>query len=414
MPLRSSENSDATTKAPLRVCHLADVHLGYRRYAKLTKGGQNQREVDVNHAFQEAIGRIISVKPDVTVIAGDLFHSVRPSNHVVTFCFRQLRKLAKETGAPIIIVGGNHEAPKRTDTGSVLQLFGEIDGVYVADTGIETFGFKEIGCAVTCVPHLALLNDAPHSADPRSGIDKNASLQAGRFSLRADDRFTHNVLVVHAQVNEGWVSDFGGVELDLRALSPHEWDYIALGHVHIHRTVGLNAAYSGSIEHTATNIWSEGKEPKGFLEVQLPSGKRIFHPLTTPRDVVVLEPVDASDLPPEAVMSAIVERAEGTPGGLDGKIVRLDIRNISRETYRHLNHKELRTLRSKALNLSIDITFAAHTASAHTVERPGKGRLRDELESFCSTWQIPGVSQQELSRVLLEYVAKVEAKYEAS
>lgn len=57
--------------------------------------GINQREADVNVAFQEAITRIISLKPDVTIIAGDLFHAVRPSNTVVTFCFRQLRRLAK-------------------------------------------------------------------------------------------------------------------------------------------------------------------------------------------------------------------------------------------------------------------------------------------------------------------------------
>jgi DNA repair exonuclease SbcCD nuclease subunit len=83
--------------------------------------------------------------------------------------------------------------------------------------------------------------------------------------MRADDRFEHNILVVHAQVNEKWVSDFGGVDVELKALSPHEWDYIALGHVHIHRAVGLNAAYSGSIEHTSTNIWGEAHVPPAHI-----------------------------------------------------------------------------------------------------------------------------------------------------
>ncbi len=395
-------NSDVSEKPTkqLRVCHLADVHLGYRRYNKLAKSGLNQREADVNIAFQEAVTRIISLKPDVTVIAGDLFHAVRPSNHVVTFCFRQLRRLAHETGAPVIVVGGNHEAPKRADTGSVLQLFAEIEGVYVADTAVEVFTFKERSLSVTCLPHLA--------------IAQQAAAQPGRLQLRSIDSSTFNILVVHAQVNEGWVSDFGGVEIDLRALAPHEWDYIALGHVHLHRTVGLNAAYSGSIEHTSANIWGEAKDLKGFLEVSLPGVKRTFHPLTSPREIVMLEPIDADGLEPDDLMIVVKDRTDSIPGGLDGKIVRLEMKNVSRECYRHLDHKELRALRAQALNLTLDLSFATQSAGGESASRPGRGLLRDELLTFCKNWEVPGVSEAELAQVLIDYAARVEAKHEAS
>jgi DNA repair exonuclease SbcCD nuclease subunit len=371
------------------------VHLGYRRYNKLTKAGLNQREADVNLAFQEAINRIIAIKPDAVVIAGDLFHSVRPSNAVVTFCFRQLRKLVRELGAPVVIVGGNHEAPKRVDTGSVLQLFSEIDGVYVADAGREVFTFSEKGLAITCLPHAAFA--------------ELSSLQ-----LRADDRFAYNVLVAHAQVNEGWVSDFGGAEVDLASLKPHEWDYIALGHVHIHRLVGRQAAYSGAIEHTSTNIWGEARELKGFLEVQLASGKRTFHPLTSPREVVVLDPVDGAGMEPNELMAAITERIDSVAGGLDGKIARLSLANISRESYKNLDHKALRALRTKALHLTLDITFVSATGDVSSMGKPGKGLLRDQLVDFSKTWDAPGISQIELAEMLERYLAKVEATHEAS
>lgn len=380
---------------PLRICHLADIHLGYRRYNKLSKNGINQRELDVNVAFQEAITRIISLKPDVTIIAGDLFHSVRPSNTVVTFCFRQLRRLAKETAAPVVIVGGNHETPKRADTGSVLQLFSEIENVFVADASQETFTFKDKSLAITCLPHAAILN---------------REMKA----LRADDRFKHNVLVVHAQVNEKWVSDFGGAELELKALSPHEWDYIALGHVHIQRTVGLNAAYSGSIEHTSANIWGEALELKGFLEVSLPAAKRTFHPLTSPRELVLLPTIDATDMEPQVLTQQIVERGESVAGGLDGKIVRLSIHNVSRETYRNLDHRELRALRAKALNLTLDITFSTVRPDVEKLAQPGRGVLKEQLLEFSKSWEIPGVTQDEVSQVLSGYLARVEAKHEAS
>ncbi len=388
-------HQSAPQKSPISLCHLSDVHLGYRRYNKLTKTGLNQREVDVNVAFQEAVDRIVAIKPDIVVIAGDLFHSVRPSNGVITFCFRQLRKLARSSGSPIIIVGGNHEAPKRVDTGSVLQLFSEIDGVYVADSALEVFTFPDRGLAVTCLPHAAF-GDLPAT------------------SLRADDRFPHNILVAHAQVNEGWVSDFGGAEVDLSALKAHEWDYIALGHVHIHRVVGRQAVYSGAIEHTSTNIWSEARELKGFLEVALPSGKRTFHPLTSPREVVVLEPISGAGLEPQDVMRVISERIDGVAGGLDGKIARLVLSDISRETYKNLDHKALRALRMKALHLTLDITFVSAIGDVKAMARPGTGLLKDQLIEFSRTWEVPGISHQELSEVLDRYLTKVEASHEAS
>ncbi len=349
----------------------------------------------MNVAFQEAVDRIIALKPDAVVIAGDLFHSVRPSNGVITFCFRQLRKLARASGAPVVIVGGNHEAPKRVDTGSVLQLLSEIEGVYVADSALEVFTFPDLGLAITCLPHAAF-----------------PDLSA--ISLRADDRFPHNVLVAHAQVNEGWVSDFGGAEVDLSSLKPHEWDYIALGHVHIHRVVGRQAVYSGAIEHTSTNIWGEARELKGFLEVSLPSGKRTFHPLTSPREIVVLDPIDGAGMEPHDVMRMISDRIDSVAGGLEGKIARLALTNISRESYKNLDHKALRALRMKALHLTLDITFISATGAVQAMGRPGTGVLKDQLVEFSKTWQSPGITHQELSEVLERYLTKVEASHEAS
>lgn len=387
--------SSSSQKPNLTICHLSDVHLGYRRYNKLTKNGINQREHDVNVAFQETVTRVASLRPDLVVIAGDLFHSVRPSNSVVTFCFRQLKRLVRESGAQVVIVGGNHEAPKRVDTGSVLQLFSEIDGVHIAEAGKEVFAFPELGLAVTCLPHAALAN-------------------MENLLLRADDRFPHNILVAHAQVNEGWVSDFGGIEVDLKTLVPHEWDYIALGHVHVHRVVGRQAVYSGALEHTSANIWGEARELKGFLEVSLPSGKRTFHPLTSPREVVVLEPVDGSGLEPQVLMERITERVEGVSGGVEGKIVRLSLANISRESYKNLDHKALRALRARALHLTLDISFVSTTGELHTMNRPGQGLLRDQLVEFSKTWEVPGIPHDEIADTLSRYLNKVEASHEAS
>ncbi|MCB0310638.1 MAG: DNA repair exonuclease [Bdellovibrionales bacterium] len=373
---------------------MADLHLGYRRYNKITPAGFNQREVDVSQAFREAVTRAAALKPDITVIAGDVFHSVRPSNAVLTFCFREMRRLVEESGAPVVISAGNHESPKRADSGNALRLLSEIKGVYVADSKESVFRFPEIQVAVTCLPHVSLLQSGPNR-------------------VRADDRFKFNVLVVHAQLDDRWVSDFGGAQVNIRDLSPHEWDYVALGHVHFMKEVALNAAYSGALEHTSLNFWAEGSLEKGFLEVELPSQKRLFHGLTSPREVLVLEAVEASGASVEQVMQMLSDRLESVPGGIEGKLLRLEIRDIPHEVQRQLDWKRIRGWRALALNLTLDMRVPRDHQVLRSFKTSSGMQLERELEQFCAARNFHGVKNQAVVELLREYLKELEKQQEA-
>lgn len=378
-----------SAKPPLRVCHLADIHLGYRKYHRTTSQGFNQREIDINVAFRETITRLVQIKPDVILIAGDLFHAVRPSNAILTFCFRELRRLRLAVAAPIIIVGGNHESPRRADSGSALRLLAEIDGVFVADQQYEIFRFPDLGLAVHCLPHPAL-EDLPSD-------------------LRADDTFPYNMLLLHAQVRERWISDFGGVNVEWESLKPHEWEYIALGHVHVRRAIGRNANYAGAIEHTGASIWAEADEPRGFLEVEFPSGERRWHNLTSPREVVSLKPIAAAGCTPDEVMEQLRERIEQVAGGIDGKIVRAEITNLPREVFRQLDHQEIRRWRGRALNLAIDAQPPKPEASVAGGGVRKTGSLREELQAFGASYQGGGLFQPaEVLAVIEQSLKQVE------
>lgn len=381
-------------KPPLRICHLADAHLGYRKYNRLTKGGLNQREVDVNFAFQEAITRIIALKPALVLVAGDLFHAVRPSNATLAFAFREIRRLAEHSKAPVVIIAGNHETPRRIDSGSALQLLEEIPGVYVAKECKERFVFAEEGVAVQCIPHAALT-------------------QEPRVQVRADDRVPWNILVTHAQVDDSWVSDFGGVNFPLGSIVVHEWDYIALGHVHIFKQIGLNAAYSGATEHTSLNIWGEADRNKGFLEVALPGPKIKFHALTSPREVVVLERIDAGGLSPENLLSAIADRIATARGGIEGKIVRLELVRVDRESFKHLDHKQLRALRAPALHFALDIHYADRP---EVVVLPvgRKRKLIEEVRELLQQFPLQHSSAGDVEGLILKYLRQLEGADEAS
>ena len=71
----------------MRLAHLADLHLGFRQFHRQTPQGTNQREEDVAAAFRVALDDVIAARPDLVLLAGDLFHSVRPTNPAILTSF---------------------------------------------------------------------------------------------------------------------------------------------------------------------------------------------------------------------------------------------------------------------------------------------------------------------------------------
>ena len=111
----------------MRLVHLSDLHLGYRQYQRFTPGGVNQREADVAATFRTAIDRIIALRPDAIIVAGDIFHSVRPTNQAILHAFLQFTRLRAS------IAGDDRAARRReprhaaaAETGGILQLFAQL------------------------------------------------------------------------------------------------------------------------------------------------------------------------------------------------------------------------------------------------------------------------------------------------
>ena len=101
----------------MRLAHIADPHLGIRQYHRQTPTGINQREADVANAFRAAIDAVIACRPDAVLVAGDLFHAVRPTNAAIVFAFRQFQRLREGLpGVPVILIAGNHDTPRSAET----------------------------------------------------------------------------------------------------------------------------------------------------------------------------------------------------------------------------------------------------------------------------------------------------------
>lgn len=384
----------------MRIAHVADPHLGYRAYHRLAEDGRNQRERDISDAFEAAVDGILRERPALVLVAGDVFHAVRPPNAAITDAFRQfLRLRAGLPDAPIVVISGNHDAPRSSETGSILRLFAEIPGVHVAngrapETVRVVAGGEDV--AVLCVPYAALASGEPLILEP----DPAASL---------------NVMLMHATVVGGPNAQkirrgvgYGGIEMGLEELRPERWGYIALGHYHVATELASNAWYAGSTEFTSTNIWLESEEPKGFLTFDTGEGRARLHTIPT-RPVLDLPATTgrgADDfVSAEELGARIRASAEGARGGIDGKVVRLVVRDVPRDLQRALDHDHLRSLRSRALHFHLDVRRpeqpGSRLADAVTPER--RLPLEEEVGRFLRAWQ---PSAADLDRARLARLAE--------
>jgi DNA repair protein SbcD/Mre11 len=332
----------------VKLAHIADPHLGIRQYHRQTPAGINQREADIAHAFRLAVDGVIEARPDAVVVAGDLFHSVRPTNAAIVFAFRQFQRLREALPeAPIVLIAGNHDTPRSTETGSILRLFEEL-GVDVATDEARRLVYPALDLSVLAVPHQALVGGA-------------------RPALRPEGTERHRVLVLHGELEgvfpfDRSAAEYGGALLGLEELAPAEWSYVALGHYHVQHEVAPRVWYAGSLEYVSPNVWGElvdeanhGLSGKGWLLADLERNTVERHEVPLARAILDLEPVEAEGLSAAAVSALIAERVGAVPGGVDDRIVRLRVWNIPRHVARELDHASIRALKTAALHFQLDL-----------------------------------------------------------
>jgi DNA repair exonuclease SbcCD nuclease subunit len=328
----------------VRLVHLSDLHLGYRQYQRLTPTGINQREADVALTFKRAVDRTLALRPDVIVVAGDVFHSSRPSNAAILHAFRQFLRIRTELPqATIVIAAGDHDIPRTTESGNIMGLFEQI-GILVAAQEVKRFRIPEHDLTVLAVP------DAPGALP----------------ELVPDTGSRHNVLVIHADVDDvvpRYYADLdrATVRVSRSDLNLARWSYVALGHYHVHQRVAPNAFYSGSIDYTSLNVWFDkseeeerGLKGKSFIEFDTETGKHVNHWLEPSRAFHDLPQIDARDMTPAEVDGAIRQAIGRIKGGMDDTVVRLVIRDIPRQVARELDHRAIREYKRLALHFNLD------------------------------------------------------------
>lgn len=389
----------------MRLVHLADLHIGYRQYQRLTAAGINQREADVAGTFRRAIDRIIELKPDLVLIAGDVFHSVRPSNPAILHAFTQFSRLvASLPNTKVVMVAGNHDTPRTAETGCILRLFSPL-GIIVVEGDAQRIAFPEDDLSILAVPDMPF----------------------GVPALVPDPSARRNILLLHGEV-EGVLPDYiqraerSAVEITRDELAPARWDYVALGHYHVHREIAPNAYYSGSIDYTSADPWGEIREEraaslydpirggKGIIEWDLETSTHTFHPLAVSRPLIDMPRVDGAGLSAVELDRAVQERVEHSRVPIDDNVVRLVVTDVSRHVARQMDAKALRDLKRRAMHFNIDVRrpdLVHSSAGGAPWRRPSLADvLRDKLETRSLSSDIDRPAFVALG---LEYLAQADA-----
>ena len=142
------------------LAHLADLHLGFSAYPRHERG-RNVREADVAVAFMRAVDELVGLRPDVVLVAGDVFDRPDPpSAALVTFArgLELLRAALPET--PVLVVAGPRDTPRRVDDPGVLAALDTVPGVEAAATAARSVRVND-SLTVHLLPHRAALVEPP-------------------------------------------------------------------------------------------------------------------------------------------------------------------------------------------------------------------------------------------------------------
>jgi hypothetical protein len=366
----------------MRLAHLADPHLGFRQFHRLNERGRNQREVDVALAFTRAIDGVIAERPDAVVVAGDLFHAVRPTNSAILHAVQQFHRLRRALdNAPIVVIAGNHDTPRSTDTTSIFGLLHEI-GLHVADTSARRFAFPGLDLSIFAVPHQALF-------------------ETPRVALEPAGPECHQVLVIHGETpglfgDDHSTAEPGGAHLssdDLRA----NWTYVALGHYHVQHQVGARQWYAGALDYCSPNPWGELRaerdsrmKGKGWLLVDLDAGMAQRRPIEAPRRFLDLPWLDANEMAAPELDRLIADSVAVVDGGIAGAVVRQVVRNVARPVARELDHARIRGWKAEALHFQLDLRRPDASTRQSASGAPGKPEtLPETLASYLRERTLP-------------------------
>ncbi len=366
----------------MKIIHMADSHLGFSSYSRLDQHGQNRIEEMVYTGFDQAIDKIIRLRPDAVVHAGDVFHHVRPKIKPL-FIFKTGLDRLNDAGIPVVVISGNHDAPKSYSLTSPFRLFERMDEVHIAQRyKYERF---ELGdCSFHCIPFCL---------EPGDYVEEFRKIEHSNSN--------GDVLVMHGLVESlknRRMRSVGEHELS-DSLLKRDFNYIALGHFHGQSRIAENAWYSGSVEYFN---FGEAQDQKGMLLVDLERGD--VKPVEVRQRCMIDHPaVDCTGLSSEEIAEQLMDLCDSDL--VKDKMVRIILKNVNRAAYRSIDPLRINRLGASALYLKIRAEFADEQ---ERIERPvDRQRLDVEFARFMEDEAVKDRIPRTIKDEVIDYGSKL-------
>ncbi len=361
--------------APIRVLHVADIHIGMENYGKIDPStGLNSRVMDFLHRFDDVVDYTLAKDVDLFLFAGDAYRNQNPNPTYQREFAKRIKRLSSN-GVPVILLVGNHDLPGVISRANTLDIFKTLAVPHVIvgnKAKIHRVHTKRGDLLVATVPYPVrsqLLRKEEYKGLAISEIDRLITDKMAMIIQGLADEAAKRpaelpaILTGHFSVSgakqgsEQSVMVGRDVVVLKSIIADPTWDYVAMGHIHKFQDLNEGnqppVVYSGSLERID---FGEEQEEKGFVlaEVQpgvtryrfLPGYKRRARPFVTIR-------VDARAAGDPTL--AILEAAEEYD--LRDAVVRIFVQ--MRPEQQHLLHeaKILAALREASIVVAINRVF---------------------------------------------------------
>ena len=269
--------------------HFADLHIGMENYGRLDPAtGVNGRVLDFLHRFDELIDYGLEHEVDLVIFAGDAFKARNPNPTYQRAFARRVKRLA-DAGVPVVLLVGNHDLPTMVQRASSVDIFRTLDVPNVVvgrDERVHRIETRHGPVQVATVPYPVRQRLLAHQ-DYRGlsieqldkAVQRIVSDNIGALAKQLDPEVPA-VLTAHLSVSGATFGSERSVMIGRdavvlkSALADPAWDYVALGHIHMHQSLndgGLPpVVYAGSLERI--DFGEEG-QTKGFCRVELAHGE---------------------------------------------------------------------------------------------------------------------------------------------
>ena len=233
----------------MKIVHCSDLHLGKRFSGN--KDYVKKRYMDFFNAFATFVDKVEEIKPDVCLIAGDIFDKKEINPDILSKTEYLFKRLKNNVKKEIIAIEGNHDNSRILEE-SWLEYLQEQNTLKVFYYNRD---FDE--------KNYLKIDDINFYPVGYPGFMIDEALTKLSEKLNPQEK---NIVIVHTGISGSINTIPGLVSTSILDLFKDKAIYIAGGHIHSFTTYPKEKPYffvSGSLEFS--NIQNEKSDKKGFI-----------------------------------------------------------------------------------------------------------------------------------------------------